>query len=97
MIYLTAIFVPPLYFLIKKNWLGFIVSGFLLLLSPILLMTVVLAPGALIFWGLCAICAIWDLRKHVAREHAAILAEEMASKMGAVMRQQQSTAVPPRL
>jgi hypothetical protein len=93
MTYLIAIFVPPLYFLIKKNWLGFIITGLLLLLSPILFMMVVLAPVALILWALCSICAVWDLRKRLMHEHATIIAQKMAE----VMRQQQSMPVPPRL
>ena len=96
MIYLIAIFVPPLYFLIKRRWLAFILSTFLFILSPFLLMTGILAPVALFFWFACAICALWHLRQQVTRENARILAEEMAAKMAEVMRPQ-STAVPPRM
>jgi hypothetical protein len=97
MIYLIALFVPPLYFIIKKKWLAFIVTGFLFFLSPFFLMTGLLAPVALFFWFASAMCAIWDLRKRVVRENAAIFAEELAAKMAPVIRQQQSTPTPPRL
>jgi hypothetical protein len=97
MTYLIALFVPPLYFIIKKKWLAFFVTGFLFFLSPFFLITGLLAPVALFFWFVSAICAVWDLRKSLVREHAAIFAEELAEKMGPVIRQQQSTPTPPRL
>jgi hypothetical protein len=97
MIYLIALFVPPLYFIIKKKWLAFVTSAFLMFLSPFFLITGFLAPVAFFFWFACAICAIWNLRKHVMRENAKVLAEEMAVKMAEVMRAQQPTSVPPRM
>lgn len=81
MMYLVAIFIPPLYFLMKKKWLGFFGSSFLLVLSLFLAMTIVLLPVALILWGLCAVVAIWDLRKQLMHEHATIIAEKLAEKM----------------
>jgi hypothetical protein len=81
MIYLAAIFIPPLYFLIKKRWLGFIVSSFLMVLSFFLACTVVMLPVALILWALCSVCAIWNLRKCLVHESADILAAKMAEKM----------------
>ena len=80
MIYLIAIFIPPLYFLIKKRWLGFFVSSCLLVLSFFLAMTVVMLPVALILWALCGVCAVWNLRKQVMHEHAEILATKIAEK-----------------
>ena len=94
MIYLVAIFVPPLYFLMKKKWLAFIVTSFLLILSLFLFMTVVLIPAALILWGLSAVVAVWDLRKVLMHEHATIIAEKMAGKMAEAMRQQQPPSAP---
>jgi len=81
MIYLTAIFVPPLYFLIKKRWAGFIVSSILLVISLFLAMTVVLLPVALILWAVCSVCAVWNLRKALVHENANLLATKMAEKM----------------
>jgi hypothetical protein len=81
MMYLIAIFVPPLYFLTKKKWLGFAISSFLLIVSFFLFITVVFIPIALIFWGLCSVVAIWDVRKQLVNEHATIIAEKMAAKM----------------
>ena len=95
MTYLVAVFIPPLYFLMKKKWVAFVVSSLLLVLSLFLAMTVVLIPVSLILWGLCAVLAIWDLRKALMHEHATIIAEKMASKMAETMRQQ--SAPPPQL
>jgi hypothetical protein len=89
MIYLCAIFIPPLYFLIKKRWLGFIVSSCLLVLSLFLAMTVVLIPGALILWALCSTVAVWNLRKALVNESAEVLATKMAEKM------REAQSVPP--
>jgi hypothetical protein len=93
MIYLCAIFLPPLYFLLKKRWLGFVVSSFLFVLSFFLAMTMVLLPVALILWALCAIVAVWNLRKQLVRENAEVLATKMAEKM----RQAHPAAEPPLL
>ena len=81
MMYLAAVLVPPLYFLIKKKWLGFIVSSCLLVLSLFLAMTIVLLPVALILWALCSTVAVWNLRKASMHEHAEIVATKMAEKM----------------
>lgn len=93
MIYLVAIFIPPLYFLIKKRWLGFIVSCCLLVLSFFLAMTVIMLPVALILWALCSAVAVWNLRKQFVHESAEVLATKMAEKM----RQAHPIAEPPRV
>jgi hypothetical protein len=71
MMYLIAILLPPLYFLIKKKWLAFAVTGFLMFFSIFMF---ILIP---ILWPVCAICAVWDLRKAMMHEHATIIAETM--------------------
>lgn len=91
MMYLVAVFVPPLYFLIKKKWLAFIVTTFLFFLSLMFFIMVVLAPIGLILWGASAVCAVWDLRKVLMHEHATIIAEKIAE----AMRQQQPPSAPP--
>lgn len=98
MMYLTAIFVPPIYFLIKKRWVGFVVTTGLFFLSLIFFIMVVLAPLGLILWGVSATCAVWNLRKELMHEHATIIAEKMAAKMTETMRQQQpAQPAPPPL
>ncbi len=74
----------------RKKWISFVISSGFMLLAPILFMTVVLIPLALVTWWLCAIVAVWDLRKVLMHEHATIIAEKMAQ----VLHQQTST--PPR-
>jgi hypothetical protein len=91
MIYLTAIFIPPLYFLIKKKWLAFIGSMVAFFFAVIFTIMMILLPISFILWGLCSVVAVWDLRKRVIHESAEVLATKMAEKM----REVQST--PPAL
>lgn len=81
MIYLVAVFIPPLYFLIKKKWFAFCVSSFLLFLSVIFAIMIVLLPVSIILWILCAIVAVWDVRKRLMHEHAEMLSTKIAEKM----------------
>jgi len=80
MIYLVAVFIPPLYFLTKKKWLPFIVSSCLLILSLFFAMTVILIPVSLILWGLCSAVAAWNVKKSLMHEHADLIATKMAEK-----------------
>jgi len=81
MIYLVAIFIPPLYFLIKKKWLAFIGSMVALFFAVIFAIMMILLPISFILWGICAVVAVRDLRKRSMRENADILATKMAEKM----------------
>lgn len=75
MLYLLAIFVPPIYFLTQKKWLAAAVTGFLFLVSAVTWLTI---P---VLWPVCSICAVWDLRKVLMKEHAEIMAKKMAETM----------------
>ena len=81
MIYLVAIFIPPLYFLIKKKWLALIGSLIAFFFAVIFAMMMILLPISFILWGICSVVAVWDLRKRVMHENADILATKMAEKM----------------
>lgn len=81
MIYLVAIFIPPLYFLIKKRWSALIGSLVAFFFAVIFAIMMVLLPLSFILWGVCSIVALWDLRKRVAHEHAEIIAVKFAEKM----------------
>jgi len=81
MIYLVAIFIPPLYFLIKKKWLALIGSLVAFFFAVIFAIMMVLLPLSLILWGVCSIVAVRDLRKRGMHEHAEVLATKMAEKM----------------
>ena len=83
MIYLAAIFVPPLYFLIKKKWGTFFGSMVALFFAVIFAIMVVLLPISFILWGICSVVAVRDLRKRSLHEHAEVLAAKMAEKMRA--------------
>jgi predicted membrane protein len=91
MIYLVAILIPPLYFLIKKKWLAFIGSMAAFFFAVIFAIMMILLPISFILWGLCSVVAVRDLRKRLVHEHAEVLATKMAEKM----REVQST--PPAL
>jgi len=81
MIYLVAIFIPPLYFLIKKKWLALIGSLVAFFFAVIFAIMMILLPISLILWAICSVVAVWDLRKRVMHEHADVLATKMAEKM----------------
>ena len=76
--YLIAVFIPPVYFLMKKRWLPAIVTSVLCFVSFFMFMTVVMAPIGFILWFGSSIVAVWDLRKQLMREHARMIAEEIA-------------------
>ena len=81
MIYLIAIFIPPLYFILKKKWLAFIGSMIAFFFAVIFAIMIVLLPLSFILWALCSVIAVWDLRKRLMHEHADVLATKMAEKM----------------
>ena len=89
MIYLVAIFIPPLYFLIKKKWLALLGSMVAFFFAVIFAIMMILLPISFILWGICSVVAVWDLRKRVMHEHADVLATKMAEKM------RQPQTVPP--
>jgi len=80
MIYLVAIFIPPLYFLLKKKWLAFI-GSMIAFFFAFIFAVMFLIPVTLILWALCSVVAVWDLRKRVMHENAEVLATEIAEKM----------------
>jgi hypothetical protein len=81
MIYLVAIFVPPLYFLIKKRWLALIGSMIAFFFAVIFAIMMILLPISFILWGICSVVAVWDLRKRIMHENADVLASKIAEKM----------------
>ncbi len=79
MIYLTAIFVPPLYFLIKKRWVACLIHSVLYLVALVYTMTIILAIVGIPLWFISATCAVWDLRKQLMEEQATVMARKMAA------------------
>lgn len=81
--YLLAFFLPPLYFLIRGRVLLGIFYGLLFLLSLVCLITIALAPVAIICWCFCMIHAMWNVRRQLVAEQTERLATKMAEKMTA--------------
>lgn len=78
MMYFVVLFVPPLYFAIRKKWGAFLINGFFYLCSfPLLIFW---GFGAII-WALCVGHAGWHLRKELMEEHAQMIATKMVEKM----------------
>jgi len=76
--YLLALFVPPVYFFKQKRTTAGVVTTIAFFLSCIFYMMVVLAPIGLVMWFISSVIAVWDLRKRLMREHATMIAEEIA-------------------
>lgn len=81
MMYLAAIFVSPLYFLIRRRWLALIFNSIFYLIALGLLITIVGAPFAFVPWIIAATQAVWDLRKQLFEEQATAIAAKMAQTM----------------
>lgn len=79
MMYFVILFVPPLYFAIRKKWGACIVNGFFYLCSfPLLFF---FGFGVLI-WALCIGHAGWHLRRELMDEQAQMIATRMVEKIG---------------
>jgi len=68
MIYVLAIFLPPVYFLMKRRWMAFAFSLAALVCSIFLIASLYLAPVVVVLWFACAFWAIWDIQQKVLRE-----------------------------
>lgn len=78
MMYLTIIFVSPLYFALRKKWGAFTLNLILYLLA---LSTVMVFGIGVFFWALAVGHAGWHLRKEFMEEHAEKIAEKMVEKI----------------
>ena len=81
MMYLCVIFMPPLYFLARQKWGGFVLNSVLYSLAWLLLITLLAAVISPIFWLLAVGHAGWHLRKEMMVEHAELIATKMVEKM----------------
>lgn len=68
MIYLLAILLPPVYFLVKRRWAAFVLTFALMLASIFFLFAIWLAPLVILFWLLAAAIAVWDVRRKVVKQ-----------------------------
>lgn len=81
MMYLCIIFVPPLYFLVRKRWGGFVLSSILYGIACMCVLTIALAFVGVPFWLLAIGHASFTYRKELLANHAEVLAAKLAEKM----------------
>jgi hypothetical protein len=87
MIYLCLIFIPPLYFLIRKKWGGFILNSFLYGIACLCVLSLIGIWVAPLFWLLSVGHASFTYRRETSAQHADMLATKMAEKMAETLRQ----------
>lgn len=56
-----ALLMPALYFLIRRRWIGFWFTLLAMAYSTVLVVTVLMAPIILLFWGIASAGAVLDL------------------------------------
>jgi hypothetical protein len=83
MIYLCLIFIPPVYFLTRKKWGGFILNSILYCLAILCILSLIGMVIAPLFWLLAVGHAGFTYRKEMMHVHADLLATKMAEKMRA--------------
>lgn len=81
MMYLCIIFIPPVYFLVRKKWGALTLNAVLYGLACLLAISIIFAFVAPFFWVLAVGHAGWHLRKEIMAEQAELLATKMAEKM----------------
>jgi len=69
MIYVLAMLLPPVYFLVKGRWLAFALTFTVLVASIAFWLMLYLVPLIFLTWFICGLIAIWDIRRHVANDH----------------------------
>jgi hypothetical protein len=87
MIYLCLIFIPPVYFLTRKKWGGFVLNSILYGLAVLCVLTIVGIMVAPVFWLLSVGHASFTYRREMAARHAEMLATKMAEKMAETLRE----------
>lgn len=81
MMYLCAVFIPPLYFAIRGKWVSFTINSIFYGIACLLALSIIGLPVAPFFWIIAASHAGFILRKEMMVEHATLIAEKMAEKM----------------
>jgi hypothetical protein len=90
MIYLVAVFLPPIYFFIKGRWIAGIFSSLVCLFGLVCIATMFGAVVGVPLWMITSVCAVWDLRKRITDENTTMLAKKMAEAMRAETPKSQS-------
>jgi|GEM_PF-2893445 len=81
MTYLCILFLPPVYFIARKKWGGFVLNAILYGLACLLLISIVGAVAAPVFWLLAVGHASFSYRKEMLERHADQVASKMAEKL----------------
>jgi hypothetical protein len=81
MTYLCIIFIPPVYFLIRKKWGGFILNSILYGIACACVLTIVFAFVGVLFWELAVGHAGFTYKREMLERHAELMATKMAEKM----------------
>lgn len=81
MMYLCIIFIPPVYFLARKKWGGFILNSILYGIACLCVLTFVFALVGVFFWMLSVGHASFSYRKELMSVQADLIATKMAEKM----------------
>lgn len=79
--YLCIIFIPPLYFLTRKKWGGFILNSILYGIACLCALSIVGIMAAPVFWLLAVGQASFAYRKELVAVQANLIATKMAEKM----------------
>jgi len=81
MTYLCIIFIPPVYFITRKKWGGFILNSILYGIACLCVLSMVGIIAAPIFWMVAVGHASFTYRREQLERHADLLATKMAEKM----------------
>ena len=81
MMYLCIIFVPPVYFIARRKWGGFVLNSILYGIACCCLITIALIPVAIPVWALSVGHAGFSYRKELMSVHADMIATKMAEKL----------------
>jgi hypothetical protein len=81
MMYLCAVFISPLYFILRGRWVSFIINSIFYGIACVLALSIVGLPIAPFFWIVAAAHAGYSLRKEMMVEQATLIAEKMAERM----------------
>lgn len=81
MTYLCLIFIPPLYFMVRKKWGSFALNAVLYGIACLCVLSIVGIVIAPLFWVLAVGHAGFHFRREMMMQHADMIATKMAEKM----------------
>ena len=81
MTYLCLIFIPPLYFMVRKKWASFALNAVLYGIACLCVLSIVGIVIAPLFWVLAVGHAGFHFRREMMMQHADMIATKMAEKM----------------